>query len=231
VGSSRGENGRTRITFVWEPIPPQPGVRRDNATSVSLIAASPEGDMYFQGDVPEPSGGTGLGSNGTNGAAGLRQTTFEVPPGRLQLRMGVNGASGQLDADDREVIVPDLTGTEVVFATPRLYVARTARDFQLIRTDPTVAPTASREFRRTERLVLKLDAYGPGNAVVTITARLLNKQGSKMADIPVTTSPDQPRMIDLPLSALAPGEYLLELSAAAEGQQPAVELIAFRVEG
>ena len=222
VGTSRGENGKTRVTFVWEPIPPQPGVRRDNATSVSLVAVSPEGEMYFQGDVPQ---------GPADAATTLRQTTFEVPPGRLQLRMGVNGSSGPLDTDDREVIVPDLTATDVAFATPRLYVARTARDFQMIRKDESVAPTASREFRRTERLVLKVDTYSPGTSPVTVTSRLLNKQGGKLVDVPVTTTAGQPHFIDLPLGAFAPGEYLLELSATIEGQQPVLELIAFRVEG
>jgi hypothetical protein len=62
---------------------------------------------------------------------------------------------------------------------------------------------------------------------------LLNKQGQKMADIPVTApaSPGQAHLIDLPLASLAQGEYLLELSASAEGQQLVTELIAFRVGG
>ena len=226
VGTSRGENGRTRVTFVWEPIPPQPGVRRDNATSVSLIAASPEGQTYFTGDVPDPANG-----NGGAGGAGVRQTSFDAPPGRLQLRMGVSGPGGPLDSDDRELVVPDLTAGEVAFATPRVYVARTARDLQLIRKDEGVTPTASRDFRRTERLVVKLDAYGPGDAIVTVTSRLLNKQGGRMADVPVTATAGQPHLIDLPLSVLAPGEYLLEVSGAVEGQKPITELIAFRVEG
>ena len=222
VGTSRGENGKTRVTFVWEPIPPQPGVRRDNATSVSLMAASPEGETYFRGDIP-----------GTAADAGTtaRQVSFEVPPGRLQLRMGVTGENGQLDADDREVMVPDLSKTDVAFATPRVYVARTARDFQMIRKDENVAPTALREFRRTERLVAKVDTYSPGNAPVAVTARMLNRQGDKLVDIPVTSPAGQPHMIDLPLAAFAPGEYLLELSGAVSGQEPVVELIAFRVEG
>jgi VWFA-related protein len=223
VGTSRGENGRTRVTFVWEPIPPPPGVRRDNATSVSLLAASPDGETYYRGTVPEGSA--------SDAAAATRQATFEVPPGRLQLRLGVNGTNGPLDTDDREVVVPDLTAVEVAFATPRVYLARTARDFQMIRKDENVAPTASREFRRTERLVLKVDTYSPGTAAVTVTARLLNKQGGKMADVPVTSAAGQPHFIDLPLSAFAPGEYLLELSAASDGQKPVAELIAFRVEG
>ena len=222
VGTARGENGRTRVTFVWEPIAPQPGVRRENATSVSLIAAAPDGETYYQGSIPEAA---------ADAATALRQTTFDAPPGRLQLRMAVNGANGPLDNDDRELVVPDLTAADVAFATPRLYVARTARDFQLIRKDENVTPTATREFRRTERLVLKVETYGPGSAPVAVTARLLNKQGGKMADVPVTSTAGQPHMIDLPLSAFAPGEYLLELSGSADGQKPVTELIAFRVEG
>jgi hypothetical protein len=79
--------------------------------------------------------------------------------------------------------------------------------------------------------VLKVDTYSPGSSPVAVTSRLLNKQGGKLVDVPVTTTAGQPHFIDLPLGAFAPGEYLLELSAAAEGQQPVVELIAFRVEG
>jgi VWFA-related protein len=222
VGTSRGENGKTRVTFVWEPIPPQPGVRRDNATSVSLTAASPDGETFFRGEVAEAPAAVG----------GVpRQASFDVPPGRLQLRMGINGANGPLDMDDHEVMVPDLTATEVRFATPQLFIARTARDFQMIRKGEGVAPTASREFRRTERLVAKVDSYAAGDSAVTVTARLLNRQGAKLVDVPVTSAAGQPHLIDLPLSAFAPGEYLLEVSGAVAGQEPATELIAFRVEG
>ena len=225
VGTARGENGKTRLTFLWEPMPVQPGVRRDSATSVSLIAASPDGETYFRGDVPN-------GPNGGDAAAPpVRQTVFEVPPGRLQLRMSVNGASGAIDTDDREVTVPDMTAAELSMATPKVYVARTARDFQLIRKDPAAVPTASRDFRRTDRLVVRLEAYAPGNGTATITARLLNKQGAKLADVPVVATPGEPNLIDLSLAALAPSEYLLELAATSEGQAPVKELIAFRVEG
>jgi VWFA-related protein len=222
VGTERGDNGNARVTFVWEPIGAQPGVRRDSATSVSLIAASPDGETYFKGDVPGTS---------TDAATPARQIVFEAPPGRLQLRLAVNGSNGSIDSDDREVVVPDLTSPNLMIATPRVYVARTARDFQVIRTDPNALPTPSREFRRTDRLVVRATAYGPGNAAITMTARLLNKQGVKLADVPVTATTGAPSLIDLPLAALAPSEYLLELSAAAEGQQPVKELIAFRVEG
>ncbi len=232
IGTARAEDGKIRVTFVWEPIPAQPGVRRDHATSIGVIAASPDGETYFRGNVPDaPAGGRAAEATATNGGSQGSSVSFDVPPGRLQLRLAINGPGGMLDTDDREVIVPDMTAAELSFGTPRLYVARTLRDFQVITKDPAATPTASREFRRTDRLVVRTTTYAPGNAVIAVAAKLLNKQGQRMADVPVTApaANGQPYIIDLPLAALAPGEYLLELSASSEGLKPATELIAFRV--
>ena len=233
VGTTRGPEGRTRVTFVWEALPGTPGVRRESPTSVSLVAASPEGATFFRGNVPD-SGAAGGGADATPTTAGPPRhasVTFDVPPGRLQLRLSVNGAASQLDSDDREVMIPDLTAVELMIGTPRLFVARTAREFQVISEDQDAVPTAAREFSRTDRLLVRADAFGPGNAVLTLTSRLLNKQGQRMADLPVTppASPGQAYVVDLPLAALAQGEYLLEIAAASEGLKPVTELIAFRV--
>jgi VWFA-related protein len=227
VGTERGADGKTRVTFVWEAIPAPPGTRRENAASVALIAAKPDGETVFSSDVANQAA-----AGGAAGPAGA-SVSFDAPPGRLVLRMTVNGTDGQLDSDDRELVVPDLTAAEVRVSTPRVFVARTVRDFQTISKDQNATPVASREFRRTDRLVIRTDAYGPGNAPVTMTSRLLNRQGQKMVDIPVTApgAPGQPYVIDLPLASLAQGEYLLEIAAASEGQASATELVAFRVGG
>jgi hypothetical protein len=73
----------------------------------------------------------------------------------------------------------------------------------------------------------------PAGATVTVSSRLLNKQGQKMVDLPVTAASavTDPYVIDLPLSSLPPGEYLLEVAIAAAGKDAKTELIAFRVEG
>ena len=87
----------------------------------------------------------------------------------------------------------------------------------------------TREFRRTERLLIRLEAFAPGTVPPTVTAQLLNQQGTKMSDVPVTATAGQPLSIDLPLANLAAGQYLIELTATAEGQKPVTELVAFRV--
>jgi hypothetical protein len=201
IGHSRGANGKTKVTLVLEPLPPTPGMRRDEVTSVSVIAASAEGEVYFRGQVPDKDAAA------TNGAA--------------------------LDSDDREVVVPDLTTTDVAFATPKVFVARNALEFRALAKNPDASPTADRDFRRTDRLVVRAEAYAPGNALVKVAAKLLNKQGQALADVPISApaAPTDPHVVDLPLASLAPGEYLLELSAAAEGASAATQLIPFRVSG
>ena len=52
VGTSRGENGRTRVTFVWEPLS-QPQTRGESAARVLLTAMGDTDGAYYRGRVPE----------------------------------------------------------------------------------------------------------------------------------------------------------------------------------
>ena len=107
--------------------------------------------------------------------------------------------------------------------------AGTAAEAQTILKDPNAVPVVGREFRRTERLIVRTQAYGPGTEVPAVTAKLLNRVGTAMQDLPVTL--DQATglaQVDLPLSAVAPGEYLLDLRATGQGGQ-AKQLVAFKV--
>jgi hypothetical protein len=90
-------------------------------------------------------------------------------------------------------------------------------------------PTASREFSRTERLLVRVPAYGPGVKPPTVAAKLLNRTGQAMADLPVA-APDarSTSQIEVPLAGLAPGEYLIEITATGDGGG-AKELLGFRV--
>ncbi|MGE3275567.1 MAG: VWA domain-containing protein [Vicinamibacterales bacterium] len=230
MGMRPGADGRTEVTLVWEPIPPVPGVRREDAASVQVVAATMEGDLVYRGDVKEAAGdATDAGLGSPHGGASVR---FEAPPGRLQVRMAVKGeAGGTLDVDERELAVPDLSSPVVRLDTPRVFIARNAREFQLIRKDPDAVPVASREFRRTDRMVVRVDAFAPGTAAPAVTSRLLNRLGQPMTDLPVKTpaATGDPFVVDLPLGSLPPGEFLLEIAANAEGGEPTRELIAFKV--
>jgi hypothetical protein len=119
-----------------------------------------------------------------------------------------------------------------------VWVARSARDFTALMSAASPPPVATREFRRTDRMLIRFDAFAPGTVPPTVTAQLLNQQGTKMSDVTVAAAAGQaasaeasaPRLsIDLPLANLAAGQYLLEITANAEGQKPVTELVAFRV--
>jgi hypothetical protein len=233
IGTARGENGKTRVTFVWEPVPPVPGTKPEEVARVSLTATGAEGDRYFRGRVPD---GAAASTNGQSSSAATTpvrapsRVTFDAVPGRVELRLSVEDPGARvLDADTREIRVPDLTAPQVMLSTPQVFRARTVKEFQTLNTDAAAVPTAIREFRRTDRLLIRFDAYGPGTSVPTVEVRLLNRTGQPMSTLPVrAASAAQPSQVDLPLAALASGEYLIEIKAKGEGGE-AQELIALRI--
>ena len=235
IGSARGDEGRTRVTFVWEAVPLVPGERREELGRVALTASNDAGDPYYRGRIPDAAGGTSARDAGASRQSGPSppssgRVTFDVAPGQMHMMIAVEGTTGDvLDREITETTIVDFTGTDVAFSTPAIFRAGTELEMRRLVGDLDAVPTAGRTFRRTERVLIRFEVYAPGSAVPTVTARLLNRSGSSMSDIPVQPpAPGQPTQIDLALARLAPGEYLVELSATA-GDESAKELIAFRV--
>ncbi len=239
-GTARGENGRTRVTFVWEPLPPVPGEKRPEPARVTLLAATNAGQTFYRGPVPPDAVPAGEGATPppdsaaalpTTGLRAASQVSFDANPGRIQVRVSVQNDKDQvIDTVQQELTVPDLTLPKVALSTPLVLRARTAREFQAITRQADPVPTPLREFRRTDRLLIRFVPYGPGGTVPAVTVRLLNRVGQKMSDVPVAPPADGTTsyQIDLPLAGLSPGQYLIEIKAAGESGD-ATELIAFRV--
>src|SRR5688572_8960959 len=83
VGTERGTNGKTRVTLVWEPLPVPPGTtRREQAGRVSLLAATASGELVFRGAAPEQAATPAPAT-----ANGPQRLTFEVAPGKLEMRL------------------------------------------------------------------------------------------------------------------------------------------------
>jgi VWFA-related protein len=222
IGTARGENGMTRVTFSWEPIAAAPGAAPDpsaQAARVALTASSSDGKQLYKGRVPEEAAAAATGG----------AVQFDGPPGPLQMRIVVEGQRGQvIDSVSRDLTLPDFTRVQVSLATPRVFRGRTVRDLTAIKTNPNAIPTADRDFSRTDRLLIRTEAYTPGGAAPALTARLLNRGGGQMAVLPVQAGPGGVGDIDLPLSAFAAGDYLIELNAKTD-TGTAQELIAFKV--
>jgi VWFA-related protein len=238
IGTTRGENGKTKVTFVWDPMPRPPGDRltsSDQPARVSVMAVATDGSPIFRGRTPDAVvastspklPGSAAGADG--GPRAPSRVEFEAKPGPMQLRLSVEGAgSGVIDSEVREIVVPDLTTTQTTLGTPALYRARTPRELQQLKTDPQSVPATMREFSRMDKIFVRVVAYGAGSPAVS--AHLLNRGGQTMSELIVAppVAPATESTVDVPIASLAPGEYIVELKATGEAGE-AKELVGFRV--
>jgi hypothetical protein len=235
VGTERSDSGKTRVTFVWEPVAATPGVTQDPPARVALTATNSDGTPYFRGRVPDAlmastTAATSAPPGGVSTTPAPWRVVFDAAPGRMQVKMSIEGERGQvLSTETQEMAIPDFTTMQVALSTPVVLRARNAVDLRTILKDPAAVPHAGREFRRTDRLVVRFAAYGPGTGQPAATARLLNRGGQPMSDLPVAPSGTPGgSQVDLPLAGLAAGEYLIEIKAKG-AEAEATELVAFKV--
>jgi len=87
-------------------------------------------------------------------------------------------------------------------------------------------PAASRDFRKTDRVIVDVECYA--EAAPVFTAELLNGRGERLTDLDASTITAGRARVALPLSSVAPGTYVLRLQARAGGHR-AVQRSAFRV--
>jgi VWFA-related protein len=244
VGTERGENGKTRVTLVWEPLPPSPGVRREQPGRVALLAANAAGDLVFRGSSPDAAlasaaparspndtGPSAVRAPAASAASTPQRIVFDAAPGKIELRMTVQeaGSGGTLDQEIRTIDVPDLTAPQAAISTPRVHRARTAREVQTLAADAGAVPVATREFSRTERVLIRFDTYAAGTEQPQLSAVLLNRAGQKMSDVPVTAATaGGTHQINLGLASVPAGEYLVEITIKSSSGETK-ELVPLRV--
>ena len=218
VGTRRGDNGKTKVTFVWEPVGTSQSQRGESASQVTLMAMSDDA-AYFRGQVP---------ARGNDSP----RAEFEADPGALEFNVAIEDQYGDvIDRAVNEVTIPDFTGTDVALSTPVVLRARNELEKRQLVADPDALPTASRYFRRTDQLLVRVEAYTPGETRPVVTAQLLSREGTSMLELPVEQpAPGGPFELELQLASFPRGDYLVEISAAA-GDDVATTLIAFRIQG
>jgi VWFA-related protein len=227
-GFSLGDAGKTRVSFVWESVGLVPGDRSHHGPPARLVltALAADNAVLFEGPVL-PAGPGGIEDVGTSTRA-----VFDLPPGRLKLRMKIeDSAATLLDSDVRDIAVRDLR-RGVSIGTPEVFRARTAREFAALDADAAAVPVASREFSRTERLLIRVPAYSAGDGGSdrpTVSARLLGRgSGQALRTLNVQPAAGNVNRIDFPLAGLAIGEYLIEVTAKGRPGE-AKELIDVRI--
>jgi VWFA-related protein len=230
IGMSRGPDGLTTVTVAWEPAAPPP--RNQVVASVTLKATLGDGRVLFQDQIGASEVAGNLAVTRAPGRA-----TFTAPPGHISLEMAIHSSSGtRLDTDYRGLQVPDLRVKKTTFATPQLLRSRTARAFASLVANPDAVPSATREFSRAERLLVRVPVFGPNDTTPTVTATLHNRQGIPMRQLEQVTAALPAGVagivqFDLPLSWLAPDEYRIELVATSAGppKDEAKEVVIFRI--
>jgi VWFA-related protein len=226
VGMAKGQNGKTKVTFLWEPAPEVRG--RERPARVLLTAMSEAGGVPYRGRVPERAGTSR--QRRTPGVSDATQVEFEVEPGTLQLSMAIEGDGGDvLERDRREVDIPDFTGADLVLSTPSFFRARNEMEWKVLVNDWEAIPTASRDFRRTERVLVRFQAYAPGTELPEVRARLLNRSGEVIHPLDVRQAASgNPYQVDLRPAHLPPGDYVIEI-AVASSTKDVNQLMAFRL--
>jgi len=188
------------------------------AARVQLTVTAPDGRPLYRGRVPDGDLPDAAAAAAATDAAAITlpaaSLAFSALPGQIEMKIVVENDRGQvIDSTTQSLTLPDYNKTEVSFGTARVYRARTAREAMLIRNNPSALPTASRDFSRGERLLIRFDAYTAAGARPEVTAKLLNRAGQPISDVPISAPEGQPLLIDFPLAALAAGEYVIELDA------------------
>ena len=231
VGTSKGENGKTRVTFVWEPTSERG--RGDEPSRVLLTAVGNTGGAYYRGRVPELDqrlGRSKVGSRNASITPAMMKVEFEADPGMMQMSLVVEGEGGEvLDRDLDEIDIPDFTGTDVMISTPSFVRARNSLEWKELVEDWDAVPSTKRQFRRAERLLVRFEVYAPGTSVPDTKARLLNRGGDPMYPLDIQPASDgHLYQVDLIPANLPPGEYVIELQASAP-ESETTELVAFRL--
>lgn len=223
-GLARLPDGTVRMRITWEP-----GARRSSApekqpAAVVVRAARRQGAALFEGSIAR------VGSADATGAPQLAE--FVVPTGRIELDLAVIAADGsRLDVETRDVDVPDQQSLRTSGLVPEIVRAATVRDFRTFGPDPQAPPTPLRQFRRADRLLVRVPALAADGSRMAVSAKLLNRWGQPMRDLAeLPLSSDAVVQFDLPLAWLAAGEYELAVTASSGGADT-MHRIAIKVTG
>jgi VWFA-related protein len=216
VGTARGADGKARVTVVSEVVATG-AARMDGAAHLTITASRPRAANVFESPSVELRAGMSP-----------QRVSFEAEPGLLDVKILLADREGKtIDRETRVIDVPDYAGGGVTLGTARFHRPRTPREFQTLAADADAMPVATRDFARTERLLIRFDAFGSDGQPAMPTAAVLSRAGRKMFDAQVarSTAEGASHQIDLTLGSLPAGEYLLEIAAGPDGPR---QLAAFR---
>jgi VWFA-related protein len=215
TGFAKADAGRTRVMFTWEP----------NAT------ASAEKPARLEIQPVDDAGKETMPAQMIGGAPGELplQAHFDLAGGKHRLRFTVYTAKGELI--DRWVTaqaVPDFSKQSLVLSTPRILRAKNMIEFRAIEANPAASATASTRFAATDRVLVEIECELPDGQTPGVTVELLNAKGDLLRALDSPPLSDGKVRMQLPVSSLANGTYVLRIHVSA-GEQTSEQWVAFRV--
>ena len=194
VGLAPGTDNTAKVNLVWTP---RPGIEGRAAAGGVLASAKNGSATLFEGQVKE--GGI----------------SFVSPPGTVQLDLTIQDSSGDMiDREQRTITIPDVQKTTLALTTPILSRARSSAEFRSMSSAPEPVAFAGRDFIRSDRLLVRVAAYGSASTDAEVTAQLVGPRGTTLADLPIHSEGEGAGFrLDLPLSSLATGEFIIAIAA------------------
>ena len=209
AGISAGAD-QPMVRLSWTPRPAPPGSPRPS--QVSAVVSSGSGTVF-------------------EGAVETAGTAFAAAPGPLKVTFTVLDETNDIiDRDSRQIEVPDQKALPLWLSTPVVLRAQNVREFRSLDRGPNATPYAGREFERTDRLVIRFSLHGTAAAGAAVSARMLSQWGKDLTELPLSPRAvaDAPYEIDLPLSTVARGDYVVALTATS-GEERTRVLVPMRV--
>lgn len=216
VGVTPAAEGLSAVSVTWEPA----GRGRDESPATLEVE-------------PVTRTGTPLGQPLTIAAppaAGETPTlaSYSLEPGPAALRLTVRSEGGAvLDRWTQAIVVPDYSPATLKLSTPRVYRTRTLAERRVFEADPSPTPTASRRFRRTDRLVIDVP-YESMAGAPELRAVLTNRDGQELAPLSLAKGPEGVARVVLPLASLALSTYTVRIEVSL-GPIGGAEVVAFSV--
>ena len=210
VGTGVSGNGRAAVNLAWEPREQAPDQKGAIAETVSVVATGESGQAF-------------------DGPVDAEGVSFEASPGKLELTITARDHTGEIiDRDKRTITVPDPAAGALWITSPVVVSTRGPLEWRAAKEDPTPAPSAAREFGRNERLLVRFAVHGTNSGAATIVGRFMTRKGVPLTTLRVDTNPAGGYEIDLPLSTIARGEFLLSIEAV-HADERAEALVPLRV--
>lgn len=125
------------------------------------------------------------------------------------------------------VMSPDPPLATIAVPEPSLWAVRRPAELRDVLSDTPPAPTRERVFTRTDRLIVRFGVTGSGSTGASVSVALVDRRGKRLTELPPTVEKDG-WLIDLPLSSIARGDYVLAVEARA-GADRATAYVPLRV--